>query len=55
MLPNDQYHLVTEGGPEYWVHRYEGVLNGIDHATVLLSYQTTQFGLCEYLESVYLL
>ena len=23
MLPNDQYHLVTVGGHEYWIHRYE--------------------------------
>ena len=30
MLPNGQYHLVTVGGHEYWIHRYEGALNGID-------------------------
>ena len=29
-LPNDQYHLVTVGGHEYWVHRYQGKLNGSD-------------------------
>lgn len=44
MLPNDQYHLVTVGGHEYWVHRYEGALNGIDNAVVLLSYPKDAFG-----------
>lgn len=44
MLPNDQYHLVTVGGHEYWIHRYEGDLNGIDKAVVLLSYPKDAFG-----------
>ena len=44
ILPNDQYHLVTVGGHEYWVHRYEGALNGIDKAVVLLSYPKKAFG-----------
>ena len=44
ILPNDQYHLVTVGGHEYWVHRYEGALNGIDRAVVLLSYPKNAFG-----------
>lgn len=44
MLPNDQYHLVTVGGHEYWIHRYEGPLNGIDKAVVLLSYPENAFG-----------
>ena len=44
MLPNDQYHLVTVGGHEYWIHRYEGALNGIDKAVVLLSYPKDAFG-----------
>ena len=44
MLPNDQYHLVTVGGHEYWIHRYEGALNGIDKAVVLLSYPKNAFG-----------
>ena len=44
MLPNDQYHLVTVGGHEYWIHRYEGALNGIDKAVVLLSYPKSAFG-----------
>ncbi len=44
MLPNGQYHLVTVGGHEYWVHRYQGALNGIDQAVVLLSYPKNAFG-----------
>ena len=44
MLPHDQYHLVTVGGREYWVHHYEGALNGIDNAVVLLSYPKNAFG-----------
>ena len=44
MLLNDQYHLVTVGGHEYWIHRYEGALNGIDMAVVLLSYPKDAFG-----------
>ena len=32
--PSDQYHLVTVGGHEYWIHRYEGALSGIDKAVV---------------------
>lgn len=38
------YHLVKVGGHEYWVHRYEGALNGIGHAAVLLSYPKNSFG-----------
>ena len=43
-LPNGQYHLVKVGGHEYWIHRYEGALNGIGHAAVLLSYPKNAFG-----------
>lgn len=43
-LPNGQYRLVTVGGHEYWIHRYEGALNGIDKAVVLLSYPRDAFG-----------
>lgn len=32
------------GGHEYWTHRYEGALNGIDKAVVLLSYPKNAFG-----------
>ena len=31
-------HPVTVKGLEYYVHRYEGKLNGIENAVVLLSY-----------------
>ena len=44
MLPNDQYHPVTVGGHEYLVYRYEGALNGIEKAVVLLSYPKGAFG-----------
>lgn len=44
MLPNGQYHFATVGGHEYWIHRYEGALNGIDKAVVLLSYPKNAFG-----------
>ena len=43
-IPNDQYHLVTVGGHEYWIHRYQGKLNGIGQAAVLLSYPKNAFG-----------
>lgn len=42
--PNGQYHLVTVGGHEYWIHRYEGTLSGIDKAVILLSYPKDAFG-----------
>lgn len=32
------------GGHEYWLHRYEGALNGIDKAVVLISYPKSAFG-----------
>lgn len=44
MLPNGQYHLVTVGGHEYWIHRYEGPLTGAKNAVVLLSYPKSSFG-----------
>ena len=44
MLPYGQYHLVTVGGHEYWIHRYEGALNGIDQAVVPLSCPKDTFG-----------
>lgn len=43
-LPNGQYHLVTVGGHEYWIHRYEGPLTGAKNAVVLLSYPKSSFG-----------
>ncbi|MDR0999618.1 MAG: transposase, partial [Clostridiales bacterium] len=35
--------LVTVNGSEYYVYRYEGKLNGVDNAVVLLSWPTTAF------------
>ena len=39
-----QFHSVTVKGREYLVHRYEGRLNKIPHAVVLLSYPKSAFG-----------
>ena len=38
------FHPVTVKGRTYMVYRYEGVLNKIDHAVVLLSYPLAAFG-----------
>ena len=43
LLP-DQFHPVTVKGRTYLVHRYEGPLNKIPHAVVLLSYPANAFG-----------
>lgn len=42
LLP-DQFHPVTVKGRTYLVHRYEGPLNKIPHAVVLLSYPADAF------------
>lgn len=44
ILSQDQYHLVTVGGHEYWAHRYEGALNGIKKAVILLTFPKNAFG-----------
>jgi hypothetical protein len=36
--------LVTVGREKYWIYRYEGKLNGIDGAVVLISYPEKAFG-----------
>lgn len=36
--------LVTVGKESYWVYRYEGNLNGLDNAVVLISYPEKAFG-----------
>ncbi len=43
-LSPSHFHLVTVKGREYWVHRYEGPLNKIPNAVVLLSYPKDAFG-----------
>ncbi len=40
----DHFHLVTVKGHAYWVHRYEGPLNIIPRAVVLLTYPEAAFG-----------
>jgi len=39
----DQFHPVTLKGRPYLAHRYEGALNKIPHATVLLPYPANAF------------
>ena len=46
----DQFHLVTVKGQEYFVHRYEGPLNKLKRAVVLLTYPKEKFGTCNTLE-----
>ncbi len=36
-------HLVTVGRKKYWVYRYEGALNGIDNAVVVLCWPQNAF------------
>lgn len=50
MLTQDQFHLVTVKGREYYVHRYQGHLNKIDQAVVLLTYPKEAFGVCTALK-----
>ena len=50
ILPPDQFHLVTVKGREYYVHRYQGHLNKIDQAVVLLTYPKEAFGVCTALK-----
>ena len=46
----DQFHLVTVKGQEYFVHRYEGPLNKLKRAVVLLTYPKEKFGVCNTLK-----
>jgi len=43
--------LVTVGKGRYWMYRYEGKLNGIDNAVVLISYPEKAFGKPEALRA----
>lgn len=42
-IEKSDVHLVTVGRASYWVYRYEGALNGIDHAAVILCWPKTAF------------
>jgi len=42
-IRKEDCHLVTVKKSKYWVYRYEGKLNGIDNAVVLLCYAENQF------------
>lgn len=50
-LKKDQFHPVTMNGRPYLVHRYEGKLNKIGKAVVLLSYPAECFGKPEALRA----
>lgn len=50
-LTQDQFHLVTVKGRKYYVHRYEGRLNKIDKAVVLLTYPKDAFRVCTALKA----
>ena len=50
ILKQDQFHLVTVKGRKYYVHRYQGHLNKIDKAVVLLTYPKEAFGVCTALK-----
>ncbi len=41
---NPGVNLVTVGGREFYVYRYEGELNGVPNAAVILSYPKEVFG-----------
>ena len=41
---SSNFHLVTVKKQKYYVYRYEGKLNGIENAVVLLSYPEKAFG-----------
>ncbi|WP_274893864.1 hypothetical protein [Thermoanaerobacterium sp. R66] len=35
-IEKDEVCLVTVNGSNYWIYRYEGALNGIDNASVVV-------------------
>ncbi len=41
---HSDFHLVTAKNQTYYVYRYEGKLNGVENAVVLLSYPEKAFG-----------
>ena len=43
-VTHSDFHLVTVKNQTYYVYRYEGKLNGIENAVVLLSYPEKAFG-----------
>lgn len=42
-IEKNDVHLVTVNNSKYWVYRYEGHLNGVDNAVVLLCWQKSAF------------
>ena len=43
-VSRSDFHLVTVKNQKYYVYRYEGKLNGVENAVVLLSYPNKAFG-----------
>ena len=43
-VTHSDFHLVTVKNQTYYVYRYEGKLNGVENAVVLLSYPEKAFG-----------
>ncbi len=43
-VTHSDFHLVTAKNQTYYVYRYEGKLNGVENAVVLLSYPEKAFG-----------
>lgn len=43
-VTHSDFNLVTVKSKNYYVYRYEGKLNGIENAVVLLSYPEKAFG-----------
>ncbi|MDI3311900.1 MAG: IS701 family transposase [Thermoanaerobacterium sp.] len=42
-IGKSEVHLVTVNGSRYWIYRYEGALNGIDNAVVLMCWPEKAF------------
>ena len=50
-VTHSDFHLVTVKNQKYYVYRYEGKLNGIENAIVLLSYPEKAFGIPKVLRA----
>nr|WP_233432516.1 MULTISPECIES: hypothetical protein [Thermoanaerobacterium] len=43
LIEKNEVCLVTVNGSRYWAYRYEGALNGIDNAVVVLCWSEESF------------
>ncbi|WP_333508714.1 hypothetical protein [Thermoanaerobacterium thermosaccharolyticum] len=53
-IEKNEVHLVTVNSSRYWVYRYEGALNGIDNAVVVLCWPEKTFKNENALTCIYL-